>query len=259
MKTNWTEQDLRLLARQAEDVFEDVGLTKLPAQQPASHEEDGMHLDYQLRGGQVQCVLRRFFQTQEGSWELRMTAPLAGSVLPEDRMGARERELCREALNHDFVTGVYNRRYCETVFCTQLDTWADEHRGAALALVELDGYAGQPVPEQLACFVANQWKKLYDTPGVQVVCRVEEHRFLIGCADKTCAQLQQELCAAYAAMPHECVLCGGMLRRLPFTLTAACAGTEEIRGKNWAALYGLCVRRLEAALAAGGDQVYQGE
>ena len=51
MKTNWTEQDLRLLARQAEDVFEDVGLTKLPAQQPASHEEDGMHLDYQLRGG----------------------------------------------------------------------------------------------------------------------------------------------------------------------------------------------------------------
>ena len=60
-------------------------------------------------------------------------------------------------------------------------------------------------------------------------------------------------------MPHECVLCGGMLRRLPFTLTAACAGTEEIRGKNWAALYGLCVRRLETALAAGGDQVYQGE
>ena len=88
MKNNWTEQDLRLLARQAEDVFEDVGLTKLPAQQPASHEEDGMHLDYQLRGGQVQCVLRRFFQTQEGTWELRMTAPLAGSVLPEDRIGS---------------------------------------------------------------------------------------------------------------------------------------------------------------------------
>lgn len=259
MKNEWTEQDLRLLARQAGEVFEDVALTPLTPQPTIPREEDGMQLDYQLRGGQVQCVLRRIFRTRDGAWELRMTAPLAGSVLPEDRMGARDRELCREALNHDFVTGVYNRRYCETVFCTQLDTWADEHRGAALALVELDGYRDQPVPEQLACFVANQWKKLYDIPGVQVVCRVEEHRFLIGCADRTRAQMEQELRAAYAAMPHQCVLCTGMLRHLPFTLTAACAGTEEIRGKNWAAVYDLCARRLEAALAAGGDRVYEAE
>ena len=259
MKQEWTEQELCQLAQQAQAVFEDVGLTQLAPQQPAPRQDEGVQLDYQLRGGQVQCVLRRAFHTQDGVWELRMTAPLAGSTLPEDRMGARERELCREALNHDFVTGVYNRRYCETVFCTQLDTWADEHRGAALALVELDGWAGQTVPEQLACFVANQWKKLYNIPGVQVVCRVEEHRFLIGCADKTRAQLEQEMCAAYAAMPHECVLCTGMLRRQPFTLTAACAGTEEIRGKNWAALYDLCARRLDAARAAGGDRVYQGD
>ena len=26
-------------------------------------------------------------------------------------MSARERELCREDLNHDFLSGVYNRRY----------------------------------------------------------------------------------------------------------------------------------------------------
>ncbi len=71
-------------------------------------------------------------------WQLQMTAPLAGSDLPEDRMTARERELCRDDMNHDFLTGVFNRRYFETEFCTRLDEWTDGHRCASLALVALD-------------------------------------------------------------------------------------------------------------------------
>ena len=41
-------------------------------------------------------------------------------------------------MNHDFLSGVFNRRYFETEFCTRLDDWTDAHRCASLALVELD-------------------------------------------------------------------------------------------------------------------------
>ncbi len=69
-----------------------------------------------------------------------MTAPLAGNVLPEDRMIPRERELCRDDLNHDFLSGVYNRRYFETEFCPRLDHWTE--RGPPLRLAGAGG-AGQ--------------------------------------------------------------------------------------------------------------------
>ena len=57
-------------------------------------------------------------------------------------MTARERELCRDDMNHDFLTGVFNRRYFETEFCTRLDEWTDAHRCASLALVALDDEGG---------------------------------------------------------------------------------------------------------------------
>lgn len=57
-------------------------------------------------------------------------------------MTARERELCRDDMNHDFLTGVFNRRYFETEFCTRLDEWTDAHRCASLALVALDDEDG---------------------------------------------------------------------------------------------------------------------
>ncbi len=46
---------------------------------------------------------------------------------------------------------------------------------------------------QLVCFVANQWKKHYDRPDERVVCRLTDTLFAIGCADKTCAELAEEL------------------------------------------------------------------
>ena len=87
-------------------------------------------VDYELRGGQVDCVLRRCVVADGKVWQLQMTAPLAGNDLPEDRMTPREREMCRDDMNHDFVTGVFNRRYYETEFCTKLDEWTDCHRCA---------------------------------------------------------------------------------------------------------------------------------
>ena len=77
--------------------------------------------------GRWTAWLRRLIEADGKLWQLQMTAPLAGSDLPEDRMTARERELCRDDMNHDFLTGVFNRRYFETEFCTRLDEWTDAH------------------------------------------------------------------------------------------------------------------------------------
>ena len=85
-------------------------------------------MSYSLCNGRVSCVLRRTVRADGKLWRITMSAPLAGNLLPEERMSARERELCREDLNHDFLSGVYNRRYLETVIAAELDRW--QSRGA---------------------------------------------------------------------------------------------------------------------------------
>ena len=173
--------------------------------------------------------------------------------------------MCRDDMNHDFVTGVFNRRYYETEFCTKLDEWTDCHRCAALALVSIDGAEklsareSDAVMGQLVCFVANQWKKHFDQPAERVVCRLSDTLFAIGCADRTRRELEEELKAIYAEMPKECVASVGLMRRVPFTQSIGVAGTREVRCKNWDALYDLCEKRLAAAQAAGGDRIYDGE
>ena len=137
MKKECTEQDLQRFVQDAKLAFEDVTLTELDEDSSRYWQDDGLMVDYELRNGQVGCVLRRQIFAEGKVWELQMTAPLAGSGLPEDRMTPRERELCREDMNHDFLTGVFNRRYFETEFCTRLDEWTDAHRCASLALVAL--------------------------------------------------------------------------------------------------------------------------
>lgn len=264
MKKEWTEQDLRVFVRSAQAAFEDVTLTEADEESARSWQDDGLMVDYELRNGQVDCVLRRQIVADGKVWQLQMTAPLAGNDLPEDRMTPRERELCRDDMNHDFLSGVFNRRYFEIEFCTRLDDWTDAHRCASLALVELDkadellAQQGDAVMNQLVCFVANQWKKHYDRPDERVVCRLTDTLFAIGCADKTCAELAEELRSIYAEMPRECVASVGLMRRVAFTQSIGCACTDEVRCKNWDALYKLCEERLAAAKTAGGDQVCAG-
>ena len=264
MKNEWTEQDLRQFVESSRPVFQDVSLTQVDEDAARCWQDDGLMVDYELRGGQVDCVLRRCVVADGKVWQLQMTAPLAGSDLPEDRMTPRERELCRDDMNHDFLSGVFNRRYYETEFCTKLDEWTDRHRCAALALVSIDDAAALSAREndavmgQLVCFVANQWKKHYDRPDERVVCRLTDTLFAIGCADKTCDELAEELRSIYAEMPRAYVASVGLMRRVPFTQSIGCACTCEVRGKNWDALYELCAARLKAAQEAGGSQVCAG-
>ena len=241
MKNEWTEQDLRQFVESSRPVFQDVSLTQVDEDADRCWQDDGLMVDYELRGGQVDCVLRRCVVADGKVWQLQMTAPLAGSDLPEDR------------------------RYYETEFCTKLDEWTDCHRCAALALVSIDGAEklsareSDAVMGQLVCFVANQWKKHFDQPAERVVCRLSDTLFAIGCADRTRRELEEELKAIYAEMPKECVASVGLMRRVPFTQSIGVAGTREVRCKNWDALYDLCEKRLAAAQTAGGDRIYDGE
>ena len=171
MKKECTEQDLRELARSAQAVFEAVTLTEAP--RCDGWQDDGLRVDYELRNGRVDCVLHRRVEADGKCWELEMCAPLAGNVLPEERMTPRERELCREDMSHDFLTGVYNRRYLETVFAQKLEQCAAQGRKAAVALVSIDNGQklrdtyGQPVT--LSCGAAGledvsakNWQALYE-------------------------------------------------------------------------------------------------
>ena len=252
MKKECTEQDLRELARSAQAVFEAVTLTEAPLCD--GWQDDGLRVDYELRNGRVDCVLHRRVEADGKCWELEMCAPLAGNVLPEERMTPRERELCREDMSHDFLTGVYNRRYLETVFAQKLEQCAAQGRKAAVALVSIDNGQklrdtyGQPVMDQLHCFVGNQWKKSFDTPATRVVCRLTGSIFAVGCLDADGKQLAEEMQNLYRQMPRGCITTTGMMHRVQFTMSGAAAGLDLTR-----AVYAQQVHSAEVRIAHAAD------
>ena len=263
MKQGCNVQDLQKLTQALQSVFEDVSVVELPPECEDHWQDDAMQVSYEQGGGQVSCVLRRRVSCGGVSYGIQMSAPLAGNTLPEDRMTERERELVREDMNRDFLTGAYNRRYVETVFRENLEQLLSQGGQAAAALVSLDNadrlrYTyGQPALDQVVCTIVNQWKKHYDQPGSRVVCRIHGEVLLVICEGMTAAQLEQEVRQHYAAMPCECVAGTGMMSRVAFTLSIGVAGTAELASghQHWEGLYHLCDQRMRAAAAAGGNQI----
>ena len=261
MEKTWTEKDLAGLAEALRAVFEDVEIVPLPPESAGHWQDDAMQVSYEQVGGQVGCVLRRRIQAGGASYGVQLGAPLAGNALPEDRMTERERELVREDLNRDFLTGAYNRRYIETVFSSQLEADMAAGQQAAVALISLDEadrlrYTyGQPALDQIVCTMTNQWKKHYDAPRSRIVCRLHGGVLLIARAGATAADLAEELGRFYAEMPCDCVAGAGMMSRVAFTLSIGVAGTAELPAdrRSWEGLYALCDARLRGAVAAGGD------
>lgn len=260
-------QDLQRLTETLQMVFEDVSVVELPPECEDHWQDDAMQVSYEQGGGQVSCVLRRRVKVNGVSYGVQMCAPLAGNTLPEDRMTERERELVREDLNRDFLTGAYNRRYVETIYRQKLDEILDHGGQAAAALVSLDEadrlrYTyGQPALDQIVCTITNQWRKHYDIPCSRVVCRLHGGILLIVCEGMTVEQLEKEVRQNYADMPCDCIAGTGMMSRVSFTLSIGVAGTAELpeEQRSWEGLYHLCDQRLCAAVAAGGDCVRAAE
>lgn len=252
MKQKLTEQELQRMLDGLQTAFEAVTLIELEPEQNCDWRDDGVQVDYELRGSRVFCVLNRWIEADGKNYRLQLCAPLAGNTLPEDRMTEREREMCRDDMNHDFLTGVFNRSYLEQIFRSDLIDLSDRGGQAAAALVSLDRYAdllreyGQPVVDQLVSYVANQWKKHFEKPGERLVGRLTDSVLVVACAGCTGPELDAQMRDLYADMPCDCVIGTGMMSRLPYTLTIACAGLEELdpEEKNWDALYRLCERRM---------------
>ena len=53
MKNEWTEQDLRRFVESSRPVFQDVSLTQVDEDADRCWQDDGLMVDYELRGGQV--------------------------------------------------------------------------------------------------------------------------------------------------------------------------------------------------------------
>ncbi len=105
MKKECTEQDLQRFVQDAKLAFEDVTLTELDEDSSRYWQDDGLMVDYELRNGQVGCVLRRQIFVEGKVWELQMISA-SGRQRPAGRPDdPRERELCREDMNHDFSDG----------------------------------------------------------------------------------------------------------------------------------------------------------
>ncbi len=260
MEKGCTEQDLRSLTGLLRAVFEDVSMVELPQEQADHWQDDAMQVSYEQGGGQVSCVLRRRIQVDGRYYGIQMSAPLAGNTLPEDRMTERERELVREDMNHDFLTGAYNRRYIETIFCAGSLRPGEQAAVALISLDKADQFRyeyGQPALDQIICTMANQWVKHYDNPHNRIVCRLHDGVFLIACRGMTAPELEDEVRDYYAGMPCECVAGVGMMNRVSFTLSIGVAGTAELADGqlSWENLYRLCDGRLHTAITAGGNRI----
>ena len=74
---------------------------------------------------------------------------------------------------------------------------------------------------------------------------------------KTFRQLAQQMRNIYAEMPHECVTSMGMMKRVPFTLSVAVAGLDELdsAANCWQRLYAICDERLRGIQISGGNKI----
>ena len=267
MEKGCTERELQRLTEALRTIFEDVSTVELPPESVDHWQDDAMQVSYEQGGGQVSCVLRRRIQVGGASYGVQMSAPLAGNTLPEDRMTERERELVREDLDRDFLTGAYNRRYIETVLRRQLEADLAAGGRAAVALVSLDNADrlryehGQPALDQIICTIANQWKKHYDAPGSRIVCRLHGGVLLVACKGLDAAAMAREMARYYREMPCDCVAGSGMMSRVSFTLSIGVAGTDELPAgqRDWDNLCRLCDERLRAAAEAGGNCLRAGD
>lgn len=257
MEHIFTSAELAELTEQLEKVFDTVEVNRAEAKAAP-----GFTLGSAARLSGTDCVLSCPISVDGEPCTLRLAGPVSGMAQNDDTLGEREREIFRDDLIRDFLTGAYNRRYWESVFCKKIGARVAAGRPVAVALVKIDNYAdvvrthGQPVADQLVCYVANLWKKYYDEGSEKVVCRLAGATYAVGCVDAEELDLESQMRVLYGQMNLECLATIGMMCRIPFTLSISCAGTDEVANKVWPDLYALCDQRLRAQTAAGGNGVY---
>ena len=255
MKMDYTSAELAALLQALGSVFETAEL-----HDPAACEQsvDGLCIGYEHALDDVRAVISRRIRVDGTDKMLRLTGLLASR---EPGVTARELSLYRDDMVRDFLTGTYNRAYWDTRLAVRLNDCAAAGKPAAMALVRVDGFDsllqqyGSEDTDQLVCYVANLWKRFYDEGNEKAVCRMGECTFAVVCCGADELDLQVQMRYLYEKMHRVCTSTHGMLRNIPFTLSIACAGLNEVEEKSALGLYHACSRRLSKVSAEGGDQV----
>jgi diguanylate cyclase (GGDEF)-like protein len=257
MERNFTSAELAELVRRLQTVFDEAQV--LDAEEASG---SGLTVGYASRLNGTDCVLSCPITVDGEEKCLRMIGEVTSAAPAEDTGTARELEMYRDDMNRDFLSGVYNRRYWESVFCRRISANVAGGQPVAVALVKVDNFGdivkahGQPVADQLVCYVANLWKRFYDEGDDKVVCRLTGHTYAIGCVGAEELDLESQLRVLYDQTNLVCTATVGMMCRVPFTLSIACAGTDEVTDKVWPELYALCDQRLRKQKASGGNGVF---
>lgn len=257
MKKNFTAVELTALTEALSDVFETVEIAPPPENEA---EADGLCLSYEQPLDDVCVTITRRIWVDGPPRALRMRG-LLSSAAPG--VSARELQLHHDDMIRDFLTGTYNRTFWDTRVRARMEECAVTGRAAAVAFVKVDQFNaiveqyGSDDADQLICYVANLWKRYYDENEEKVVCRMSDHSFAVVCLGADELDLESQIRFIYERMDLVCASTNGMLRRIPFTLSMACAGLDEVQDKSAAGLYKLCSRRLAAVSVAGGNAVYR--
>ncbi len=266
MKQEFTKLEIENLLGQLRKVFEEVSLQPIAqATEAQSLAREGVSVEYLLDRQPSVCALTRMVIVDGIDLALRMESHLTSQSCATYTMSAREQQLYNDEIVRDFLTGAYNRRYWETVFCPKIATHVAAGKSVAVALVSIDGFDalektyGALDTDQLICYVANQWKKFYDEGDEKVVCRLSKYTFAIGCVGANEIDLENQMRCLYGKMNLVCTSTCGMLCKIPFTLSAGCAATGEVCSASWAEMQILCESRLNGQSITGGNGIAYAE
>ncbi|MFI3169116.1 MAG: diguanylate cyclase [Faecalibacterium sp.] len=266
MKQEFTTVEIEKLMQQLSDVFDRVKLHPIAdATEAHSLENEGVSVEYLLDRQPSSCVLTRKVVVNGEHLALRMESHLTSQSCAAHTMSAREQQIYNDDLIRDFLSGAYNRRYWENVFCSRIPSLAAQGQVVAVAIVSIDHFEileqthGALDTDQLICNVANQWKKFYDEGADKVVCRLSKYTFAVGCVGAEETDLENQMRCLYEKMNLVCTSTCGMLCKIPYTLSVACASTVEVCNPTWAELQILCEARLNSLGHTGGNAVAYAE
>lgn len=155
----------------------------------------------------------------------------------------------------DLLTGVYNRN----TFCKKVVGRLAQGHSTVLALVQVDDFPalvkryGRDTADKLLCAVADVCRRVCAQNGRDMVCRMSDCVFAISCYDRNVYDMEARM--RRLPKPLLCPLNDG--NEIPFTVSVACTGTDEVLSKVWPDLYALCNDRLRQIVAKGGNDVFE--
>ncbi len=266
MKQAFTKMEMDRLISELSEIFETVKLHPMEqATQGKSLAQEGVSVEYLLNRQPSVCAVTRKVVVDGQEMALRMESHLTSESCAMHTMSAREQQIYNDDLIRDFLSGAYNYRYWQNVFCPSIATSVAKGESVAVAIVSIDNFEaleqthGALDTDQLICYVANQWKKFYDEGDAKVVCRLSKYQFVVGCVGAEEIDLESQMRCLYEKMNLVCTSTCGMLCKIPFTLSVACAATGEVCNPSWSELQILCEARLHSLIRKGGNGVAYAE